>query len=307
MPYVKKEFFVKKPTPAYSFLMSEFNLSMKEAQRWVDRFRLYQNEQNISEKNHKLFGKVEVVVYEPNPKGLKPCFYEDEFVVYEKPSGVLVHPTSRKCDYSLKDEILHEFGKDAHVVHRLDRETSGLILVAKNKKCEAGLKRLFERREVKKEYIALVRGQVEKPLHVNAPLMNNQDYKDLKIRMVVDKRGKSAITDIYPLFYFEDMNTTLVKVLPTTGRQHQIRVHLFHVKHPIIGDPIYGVSSEISSAYLDETLSQKDKIELLGATRLLLHASKLEFRYKEQFYSFESQTDIKKEFLSLAKIKIEEN
>lgn len=301
MPYVKKEYFLKKPTPAYSFLMKEFALSMKEAQRWIDRYRLYQNEKHISEKNYKLFGEVAVVVYEPNPKGLKPSFYEDEFVVYDKPSGVLVHPTSRKCDYSLKDEILHEFGKDAHVVHRLDRETSGLILVAKNKKCEASLKKLFELREVKKEYMALVRGRVKKPLHVNAPLMNNREYGSLKIRMIVDEKGKSAISDIYPLFYFEDIDATLVKVLPKTGRQHQIRVHLFHVKHPIIGDPIYGVSLDVTSAYLDEKLSFEERLESLGAQRLLLHASGLEFEYKDKKCRYESLVDVKKAFYEFAK------
>lgn len=306
MPYVKKEFFVKKPTPAFSFLINEFELSMKEAQRWVDRFRLYQNGKNINEKNYKLFGKVEVVIYEPNPKGLKPLFYEDEFVIYDKPSGVLVHPTSRKCDYSLNDEILHEFGRNAHVVHRLDRETSGLIMVAKNKKSEANLKRLFEQREVKKEYMALVRGKIDKPLHVNAPLMNNQEYGDLKIRMVVDERGKSASTHIYPLFYFERLDATLVKVLPKTGRQHQIRVHLFHVKHPIIGDPIYGVSSEVTSAYLDDRLTLKERLELLGARRLLLHAFKLEFIYQEKSFKFESSIDIKNEFFKLGKEKLDE-
>lgn len=303
MPYVKKEFFVKKPTPAFSFLMSTFELSMKEAQRWVDRFRVYQNDICIMEKNHKLFGDVEIVIYEPNPKGLKPIFYEDDFIVYDKPSGVLVHPTSRKCQYSLHDEILNEFGKDAHVVHRLDKETSGLIIVAKNRKSEASLKMLFEKREVCKTYLAMVKGKVNKTLHVNAPLLNNQKYDKLKLRMVVDEQGKSASTDIVPLEYFEDIDATLVKALPKTGRQHQIRVHLFHVKHPIIGDPIYGVDYETTSAYLDGSLSDNERLKALGASRLLLHANSLSFRYDEKEYNFKSIVNIKEIFYNLAKEK----
>ncbi len=304
MPYVKEKFFIKKPTLAFSFLMSEFGLSMKEAQRWVDRYRLFQDDVCIREKNAKLSGEVEVVIYAPSSRGLKPSFEEEDFVIYDKPSGILVHPTSRDCEYCLYDEILSDYGKTAHIVHRLDKQTSGLIMVAKNKKVEAELKMLFEKRQVQKSYIALVRGIISETIIVDAPLKLNDNYEDIKVRMLVDEDGKESITKFEPIKYFEDINATLVRAFPKTGRQHQIRVHLFHVKHPILGDNLYGVSTDIAKDYLDGNLNKQECFLELGATRLLLHAQSLEFEYRGKGYMFESKKNIEKEFYEFAKGKM---
>ena len=301
MPYIKKKFVVKKPTPAFAFLMHELDLSMKEAQRWIDRYRLFVGDEIILDKGEKICGEVEIVIYEPNSKGLLPTFEEEDFAVFEKPSNVLVHPTGRKTVYSLYDEILHLYGKDAHVVHRIDRETSGLIVVAKNKKAEAALKMLFEKRAVQKSYLALVRGEMKEAINVNVPLLLNDDYGTIKLRMVVDEKGKASETDFKPLHYFEDIDATLVEAFPKTGRQHQIRVHLFHVKHPILGDPIYGVTPQDTARYLDEVLSAKERFEIMGSNRLLLHAHSLDFTYKEKSYSYQSTQNIPELFYAFAK------
>ncbi len=301
MPYEKQKYFIKKPTPAFSFLMREFDLGMKEAQRWVDRYRVYKDGICIREKNAKLSGEVEVVVYTPISRGLKAIYEEEDFVVYDKPSGILVHPTSRDCEYCLFDEILADWGKEAHIVHRLDKQTSGLIMVAKNKKAESKLKILFEKRQVQKTYLALVHGRVEGDLHVNAPLKLNSNYEDIKVRMLVHEDGKESVTDVKPLKYFKDIDATLVKALPKTGRQHQIRVHLFHVKHPIIGDNLYGVSTEVAKEYLDGKMNKEDCKKILGASRLLLHAQGLEFKYEGREFYFESKKDIERDFYEFAK------
>lgn len=301
MPYKKQKLNLEKPTLAFKFLMNEFDLSMKEAQRWIDRYRLYQNDTCIKEKNAKLKGEVEVVVYIPISRGLEPVYEEDEFAIFDKPSGVLVHPTSRDCEYCLYDEILTRFGKEAHIVHRLDRQTSGLIMVAKNKKTEAELKGLFEKRQVQKSYIALARGEIKSPLQVNAPLKNNDNYDTIKLRMLVDENGKESITDFEPLRYFADIDATLVHVFPKTGRQHQIRVHLLHIDHPIIGDSLYGVSTEVAKDYLDGKLGEEECQKLLGAKRLLLHAQSLKFSYKGRAFSFESKKDMGEIFYKHAK------
>lgn len=281
--------------------MQECDLSMKESQRWIDRFRLFVGDEIITDKGQKIRGQVYVVIYEPNSKGLLPSFSEEEFVVFEKPSNVLVHPTSRKTTYSLYDEILHLYGKEAHVVHRLDRETSGLIVVAKNKKAEADLKMLFEKRLVQKSYLALVRGHMKSAMRVDAPLFHNPDYGAIKIRMYVDERGKPSLTEFTPLHYFEDIDATLVECFPKTGRQHQIRAHLFHVEHPILGDPLYGVEAEETSRYLDESMSDEERFEIMGANRLLLHAHSLSFTYKEKEYFFKSKQDTQSLFYNYAK------
>lgn len=303
MPYISKPFRVSRPTPAYAFLMDVLGLGMKEAQRYVDRGRLYQEGVVITEKNQRIVGSVEVVVYEPHSQGLAPCFEEEDFALFDKPSGLLVHPTSRKTSYSLHDEILHYFGDQAKIVHRLDRETSGLILVAKHKKAEVALKQCFEKRQVDKTYLALVRGHMKTPLHVDAPLLNNQEYGDIKLRMVVDEAGKPSQTEFEPLCYFPDIDATLVKATPHTGRQHQIRVHLFHVKHPILGDPLYGVPTWVSERYLDEVLLEEERLQWMGAKRLLLHANTLAFSLEGKQYAFTSPQETQALFYALGKEK----
>ncbi len=260
---------------------------MRESQRMIDRARVYQDGLAIVEKNEVVQGKIEIVVYQPNPRGLKPLFEEDDFAIFNKPSGVLVHPTSRKCDYSLLDEILHLYGACAHVVHRLDKETSGLIIVAKNRPAEVSLKRLFEERKVQKSYLALVRGKLIDSMMIDAPLLNNQSYGKLKQRMFVDPKGKPSQTKIIPLKYFSKDDLSLIEAFPLTGRQHQIRAHLFHVKHPILGDPIYGVDVKVTQDYLDGVLSPEERVTFMGASRLMLHAHKLSFEYKSKKYRFQ--------------------
>jgi 23S rRNA pseudouridine1911/1915/1917 synthase len=268
--------------------MNKLNISIREAQRFIDRARVYQDGLPILEKNAIVQGPVEIVVYEPSSRGLTPLFEEDDFALFNKPSNVLVHPTSRQCDYSLLDEILHLFGPNAHIVHRLDRETSGLIMVAKNKESEVILKQLFEKRKVQKSYLALVRGELINGMDIDAPLLNNQSYGNLKQRMLIDENGKPSSTQIVPLKFWPEYNISLVEAFPHTGRQHQIRAHLFHVKHPILGDPIYGVPLKISEAYLDGNLSHEERILHMGAQRLMLHAHTLSFTFKEKNYYFRS-------------------
>ena len=279
--------------------MSELDLSLKESQRYIDRARVYVNGEVMMEKNRKIKGVFEVVVYEPEPRGLKPIFENDAFALFDKPSGVLVHPTGRHTTYSLLDEVLHLYGKDAKVVHRLDRETSGLILVAKNKKSEVELKMMFERREVEKSYIALAEGKVERNFEVNAPLFLPQN--SFKQKIIVDERGKPSLTRFEIEEYFDDIDATLLRVFPLTGRQHQIRVHLFHVKHKILGDPLYGVCDEIIEQYLDEVLPLELRIEMMGASRLLLHADTLSFTHEGVKYDFKSSVEVKKEFYNKAR------
>jgi len=261
---------------------------MRDSQRMVDRARVYQDGLPLLEKNVIIKGKIEIVIYEPQSRGLLPLFEEDDFALFNKPSNVLVHPTSRSTDYSLVDEILHLYGDKAHVVHRLDRETSGLILVAKHKNSEVVLKRSFEKREVQKSYLALVRGKFESKMDINAPLMNNQSYGNLKQRMFVKEEGKPSRTLVEPLKYWSQFDVSLVEAFPLTGRQHQIRAHLFHVKHPILGDPIYGVDLKVSEAYLDGVLSDEDRQKYMGASRLMLHAHTLSFEYQNKKYRFRS-------------------
>ncbi|MDR2790841.1 MAG: RluA family pseudouridine synthase [Campylobacteraceae bacterium] len=298
MPYISKDFTLNKYIKAWIFLVHELGFTMQEAQRAIDRKQLLQNGLIVKRKSDMISGNITLLAYEPRPRGLLPIYENEFFAIFEKPSGVLAHPRDRMTEYSLNDEIKYLYGKNANIVHRLDKETSGLLMVSKNKSEERGLKRLFEEKSVQKEYIALVNGELKEPIVINAPIMVNNNYETIKLKVCIDRRGKEAVTEIYPIKYFKDLNAALVKAVPKTGRQHQIRAHLFHVEHSIMGDPIYGVDTECAAMYLDGKMDLKSRIEFTGASRLLLHAYKLDFQYKAEKYSFKSAIDIETEFIN---------
>jgi 23S rRNA pseudouridine1911/1915/1917 synthase len=193
---------------------------------------------------------------------------------------------------SLNDEIKHRFGHDANITHRIDQETSGLVLAARNKVSERVLKMLFEERQITKKYIAMVKGHLKEPLDIQEPLLRREDESSI-IRMIVrvHPEGKPSRTFIKPLEYFPDTDTTLVEASPYTGRQHQIRVHLFHVEHPIIGDPIYGQDEKDAVRFLDREMSLEERFSNTRASRLLLHAHSLEFTYNDVPYHVLSKED----------------
>jgi 23S rRNA pseudouridine1911/1915/1917 synthase len=107
----------------------------------------------------------------------------------------------------------------------------------------------------------------------------------------VDERGKSSQTIIRPLHYYPEHNMTMVEASPLTGRTHQIRVHLFHVKHPIVGDPIYGQEFDDVVKFLDKVITPEERLKKSGSPRLLLHAHSLEFHYNDIRFHIVSQED----------------
>jgi len=276
--------------------MDELGISIHEAQKTVDRKRVFVDGVLLEEKSGDIQGNIEVVIFQPNPLGLKPVFETDHFAVFDKPSGILIHPRKREEIQTLNDDIKYLFGKDANAAHRIDKGTSGLVLVSKNKKSEAELKQLFEDKEVFKEYIALVEGRLEKDLEIDEKLLVDLPSSKIRIKVHVNEKGKNAYTKIEPLEYDKQNNVTLVKAIPQTGRQHQIRAHLFHVKHCIIGDTLYGLNEDLAEQYLDGKMSEEESHNLTRSKRLLLHASRISFEYKEQKYDIVSNVDIKKEF-----------
>jgi len=303
LPFVIKKMYVKERQKAFLYLMNELNYSQREAQRFISKGRVLVNGEKMLKTAGEIEGEIEFIYFEPITKGLKPTYEESEFVVFDKPSGVLIHPQTKKTPYSLIDELKYQFGRDANIAHRIDQETSGLVLCAKNKSSERDIKMMFQEREMKKKYLAMVHGEFKDELCVEAPLLRTQAQSAL-VRMVVkvDESGKASKTDFKPLKYFPQLNMTLVECSPHTGRQHQIRVHLFHVKHPIVGDPIYGQSEENIIKFLDRELTPQDRVDNSGATRLLLHASELEFELYEEMYHIKSNVDF--EQLSLASLNV---
>ncbi|ASM35932.1 putative prophage LambdaCh01, recombination protein Bet [Campylobacter sputorum subsp. bubulus] len=297
MPYKKIKIDEVKNLKAYEVLIKN-GFSKAKSQQLIDKGRVFCDDKLIKIKNEILNGKIFLIDYECNPKGLKPIFENSNFAVFDKPSGVLSHPNGRNSSYNLYDEIWHLYGKSACVAHRLDKETSGLILVCKNLNISREFKTMFESRAVKKEYIALAKGKIESEFIVDEPITKSDESSEVKIRMCIDENGKNAITKFIPLEFYHNINATLIKAIPLTGRQHQIRLHLFHVKHKILGEPLYGLETKIVEDIMDEKLSTNERIKFCGAKRLCLHASKLEFNYKNEKFEIKTDIDFKKEFLN---------
>ncbi|MDD2828418.1 MAG: RluA family pseudouridine synthase [Sulfuricurvum sp.] len=296
MPFITKKLYSSTRQMALNFLMEELGLSRSEGQRLIARGRLSQNGIVMDDQFGFIEGECEFICFQPLSRGFKPMFVTNDFVVYDKPSGLSVHPHSRLSPYTLNDEIKHEFGDDANATHRIDQETSGLVLVSRHKKSETVLKKLFSERLISKRYLAMVRGHVKDIIDIQEPLFRH-DHPNLLISMVVkvNPKGKPSHTIIKPLRYFPEHDMTLVEASPLTGRTHQIRVHLFHVKHPIIGDPVYGPDEKEVIRFIQKELLPEERLRIGGSTRLLLHAHSLEFEYENKRYNIISNKDFVQE------------
>ncbi len=283
MPFTKKSYYIEKPIKAFLFLIKKFNLTQAQAQRFISKGRLIVDGNPLLDKASIVVGEVEIVSFIPITKGIKPIFIAKDFAIFDKPSGVITHPNKMATDYSMLDEIRYHFGQDANATHRIDMETSGLLLASLNRDSDRFLKLLFENRKIKKQYLAWVKGRVEKEFIVEEPIKIRDNYSSSKHKVEISKDGKYAKTYFRPLKYNKKLDISLIEATPYTGRTHQIRVHLFHVKHNIIGDPLYGTEFNIAKSYLEGKLSKRDRLEATGANRLMLHANRLEFSYINRY------------------------
>ena len=280
MGFVTKEFEINNQK-ILDFLVKELKFNIREAKRAIDRGRVSLNGRRITEKSFRGSGKLKCIVFEPNGYGLKPIFETSHFAVFDKPSGVAIHPKKLANTKSLLDDVRSLYGNNANLVHRLDKETSGLIIASKNKFAESILKQMFQNKEVNKKYLALVRGNIDKTITIKKPILANKD-ENIKVKVLIHPDGKESITIVKPIKKIGE--NTLVECTLLTGRQHQIRVHLYSIGHPIIGDPLYGVDNDFANRYLNKQISEDERIKITGAKRLMLHSYKLEFEFMNNKY-----------------------
>ncbi|ALE51860.1 pseudouridine synthase [Candidatus Thioglobus autotrophicus] len=289
MPFVLKKYQAIQGRKIQQFLLDEAGLSAPVSQKLLSKKRVFDERHNPL-KNGQILNcdYVQVAIFEGHTRGLKPIFEVEDFAVFDKPSGVMVHPTRKDTEYCLLDEIRYRFGGQADLAHRIDAQTSGLVLVAKNKPTSTRLKTLFEQRQFTKEYLAVVQGEITSDITINKPI--SKADSNIRVKMTCEvESGKCSVTHVKPIAFNQQNNTTLVKVMPVTGRQHQIRVHLDSIGHRILGDPIYGVSEQVANDYLCKTLSSEQRVALTGAKRLMLHANSLSFIDKDKKYSITSK------------------
>lgn len=294
MPFLLKQYPFKTTQKIQFLLQNELGFPKNTTQKLLSKGRVFDQYGKTLVYGETPFGDyIEVAIFEGASRGLKAIFVCEDFAIFDKPSGLAVHPVSRKTEYSLLDEIRYHFGEDANLAHRIDQETSGLVLVVRNKESDIALKEMFVEKNYDKNYLALVKGKIEKEIIIDKPI--DRENGSIGVRMAIKDNGKESLTIITPLNYDANKNQTLVVANPKTGRQHQIRVHLYSIGHTIVGDPIYGVSDEFADSYLCKTLSSNDRKKTTGEGRLMLHANKLEFFYKGIYYKFIS----KQEFFNL--------
>ncbi|MBU0999317.1 RluA family pseudouridine synthase [Patescibacteria group bacterium] len=219
---------------------------------------------------------------------IKILYEDSNILAIEKPSGILVHPDERSEEKTILDLFLKKYPK-IKIVHRLDKETSGVMLLAKSDRVHEFLKKQFQNREVKKTYVAIVSGFVKNDHgFINKPI--GRSPKDF--RRYLSGRGargkmREAITEYKVLKRFEDKKYgkfTYLEIKPKTGRTHQIRVHLKYLNHPVVCDSLYNPNNPC----------------LKSLKRLALHAKSIEFKnLKGETLKVESA--IPKEFKKMVK------
>lgn len=292
MPYIKKEFKTIKGKKIEEFL-ENLSIDSKLLLTLLEKGKITDEKNSRLQKNQILKSEfIYITIFEAISKGLKPIFDSFHFAIFDKPSGIMVHPSSHQLNiYTLLDEIKYHFGEKASLVHRIDTETSGLVLVAKNAFSDMVLKNMFEEKQYIKRYKALVHGEIDKPIKIDTPITN--DNALIKLKMKIHQNGKNSTTLITPISYDENKNQTLIQAIPLTGRQHQIRVHLDSIGHSIVGDTLYGVDEKFANDFLNKKISQEKREEVTKASRLMLQADYLEFEFLDIIYKF---TSLQKDF-----------
>lgn len=252
-------------------------------QKLIKEGSVFADNKKITKPSFKLRGGQELMIIIPSIKEIgiqaEPIpldiIYEDEdMLVINKPAGMVVHPTDHGAHVSgtLVNAVMHycknslsgiRGEKKPGIVHRLDKDTSGLIMVAKNDKAHQHLSRQIQQRTLTKKYLTLLKGHLS-PAEgsVEAPLLKTHSQKEIKISN--HPRAKSALTHYKVKNYAEDYSLTEVEIV--TGRTHQIRVHFASIGYPVIGDEMYG-NKEANEA-----------MERKGLKRQFLHAAYLKFR-----------------------------
>jgi 23S rRNA pseudouridine1911/1915/1917 synthase len=216
------------------------------------------------------------------PLDYEIIFQDEAILAIDKPAGLPVHPSAtyhkHTLSYLLKERYERDGSRGPRIAHRLDRETSGIVLCGCTKADEARLKRAFETHAIEKSYLAIVEGRLtEGRGSIEIPLMRAKEGLHLLMKVCEPPDGLEARTDFQVLE--RRGNHTLLELFPRTGRQHQLRVHLSAIGHPIVGDKLYGPERELPFLEYIETGLTDELVNRLGHYRHALHAHRVVFEH----------------------------
>lgn len=211
------------------------------------------------------FEDIDNIIIEPENTNIEIVYEDDNIAVINKPSGMLTHPTSIEKSGTLVNALLYRFKKLSDIngiyrpgiIHRLDRNTSGLLIIAKNNEAHEKYAQMIKDREVEKHYRAIVKGRVEENLVINEPIGRSKSHPN---KMCVTPDGKPSLTEISVIEQFN--NFSYLDVNLKTGRTHQIRVHLSYIGHPVFNDTLYGFGK--IKIRTDEQVLQSYKLKFVN-------------------------------------------
>ena len=276
------------------FLAKKLNIPRNQIQKSIELNKLKCNGKVITKPSFLLtsgdFIDFEPFIEEkpdltPEKLDINYIYKDKDIILINKPAGIIVHPGTRNPNHTLLNGILNDFPeiKDVGdpqrpgIVHRLDKETSGILIVARNNRSFVSLSNMFKSRDINKEYIGLVKGIIE-PIEgtINSPIAR---HPTLKIKQAIVKSGKESLTKYETIKNIKTFSLLRIKIF--TGRMHQIRVHLSSIGHPILGDSLYGKKSEIS------------------IDRHFLHANKIIFTHPVTKNLMEFKSDLPKDLKTI--------
>jgi 23S rRNA pseudouridine1911/1915/1917 synthase len=234
------------------------NMSRSQVARLIKENHVKLNDKPITRKNSEIrvgdvidveLEEASALAYRPSIE-LVRLFEDDNLLIIDKPCGVAVHPGSGEHRETILDVFRFYYPRIGEIedterpgiVHRLDKDTSGVLILAKDTVSMRRLQKQFKRRKVRKTYLALVSGELRyRNGVIDAPIGRSlRDRTRFKVVDVDDTRGREAITEFSVIRYYPGRNFSFIRVFPHTGRTHQVRVHLSYYGNPILGDPIYG-------------------------------------------------------------------
>ncbi len=277
-------------------------LSRSRIQKWIKSGQLTLNDEKATPKQKVYIGDVvsgtieeqEETEHQPQNIDIDIVYHDDDVIVVNKPVGLVVHPGAGNPDGTLLNALLYHFPElnsvpRAGIVHRLDKDTSGVMVVAKTLESQFNLVQQLQNRSVKRHYVALAVGEFTGGGTVRANIGRSGNDR---LRMSVTPGGKEAITHYHILERY--LGLTLIECQLETGRTHQIRVHMAHIRHPLVGDSLYGGRNRIPKG-----LDADTRDAILNFPRQALHARELEFIHPQTKKAMRFETELPEDMQNL--------